>query len=207
MKTANILALCMVMTVISFLGFLVENIWLALTKGYMDNRNMCLPFLIGYGIAILLIYMILGTPKKLWIFGRVLGIRSKAAKMILYFLGVVLCICVGEVLLGSFVEKVCHFRWWDYSELPLHITRYTSIPTSAMFSLLITTFMQVFFVPLYKLFLGWDYVKLVVMTVTFGILMIGDFVYNAYKMYKTQGLIQRWKIDINAKKVYRRIHS
>ena len=26
--------------VVSFLGFVVENIWLAMTKGYINNRNM-----------------------------------------------------------------------------------------------------------------------------------------------------------------------
>lgn len=29
---------------VSFLGFVVEDGWLALTKGYIDNRNMHLPF-------------------------------------------------------------------------------------------------------------------------------------------------------------------
>lgn len=37
--------------VVSFLGFVVENIWLAMTKGYINNRNMNAPFLQGYGLA------------------------------------------------------------------------------------------------------------------------------------------------------------
>ena len=60
MKETHILALCMIAAVISFLGFIVENVWLTATKGYIDNRNMCFPFLLGYGIAILLIFIILG---------------------------------------------------------------------------------------------------------------------------------------------------
>ena len=40
--------------VVSFLGFVVENIWLAMTKGYINNRNMNAPFLLGYGLLILL---------------------------------------------------------------------------------------------------------------------------------------------------------
>jgi hypothetical protein len=31
---------------VSFLGFCLENIWLLLRKGYVDNRNMSLPFLL-----------------------------------------------------------------------------------------------------------------------------------------------------------------
>ena len=33
--------------VVSFLGFVVENIWLAMTKGYINNRNMNAPFLLA----------------------------------------------------------------------------------------------------------------------------------------------------------------
>ncbi|MGM9641776.1 MAG: hypothetical protein ACI3XI_01070 [Eubacteriales bacterium] len=36
-------ALLIVATVVSFLGFGVENIRLSLTKGYMDNRSVHLP--------------------------------------------------------------------------------------------------------------------------------------------------------------------
>ena len=48
--------------VVSFLGFVVENIWLAMTKGYINNRNMNAPFLLGYGLLILFMYAVFGTP-------------------------------------------------------------------------------------------------------------------------------------------------
>ena len=37
--------------VVSFLGFVVENIWLAMTKGYINNRNMNAPFFTGLWTA------------------------------------------------------------------------------------------------------------------------------------------------------------
>lgn len=43
MKLTDCSALIMVAIVVSFIGFAVENIWLAFSKGFMDNRNMCLP--------------------------------------------------------------------------------------------------------------------------------------------------------------------
>ena len=70
MEAKSLFALLMVLAVVSFIGFVVENVWLAATKGYMDNRNAFFPFLMGYGIAILLIHIIVGTPKKLWLFGK-----------------------------------------------------------------------------------------------------------------------------------------
>lgn len=45
MLIQKIYALCMIMVIISFLGFVVENIWIAGTKGFMDNRGIFLPFL------------------------------------------------------------------------------------------------------------------------------------------------------------------
>ena len=47
--------------VVSFLGFVVENIWLAMTKGYINNRNMNAPFLLGYGLLILFMYAVFGN--------------------------------------------------------------------------------------------------------------------------------------------------
>lgn len=75
MDTTEIMALGLVIAVVSFLGFAVENIWLAITKGYIDNRNMCLPFLLGYGLAVAVIYLLFGTPKKLWVLGRSIPVK------------------------------------------------------------------------------------------------------------------------------------
>ncbi len=206
MKAMDIFALCMVVCVVSFLGFAVENIWLAVTKGYMDNRNMVFPFLLGYGIAIVLLYLILGTPQKLWLFGRVIRIKERMTKVIFYFTGSMLCVSMGEVLLGKLVEKVCRFYWWDYSKLPFHITRYTSLPTSAMFSCLITLFMDKAFLPLLYCFQKWNYITLRNTAVFFMALMVGDFLYNVFMMYREKSQITRWKIDTTESWLYKKMH-
>lgn len=194
MEIVNFMALGMVVSVVSFLGFVVENIWLAVTKGYIDNRGMCFPFLIGYGIAVVLIYIILGTPDRLRFFRKSIRVQSRIIRLFLYFVGVMICVCIGEILLGIFVEKTCHFYWWDYSWIPLHITRYTSIPTSIIFSLLITIFMKVFFIPIYRFFQKCNFCVLCILTVLLLTLMTGDFIYNACKMYSMRGMVKRWKI-------------
>ena len=45
----SISAYAVMLTLVSFLGFLIENTWIVLTEGFVDNRNMNAPFLIGYG--------------------------------------------------------------------------------------------------------------------------------------------------------------
>ncbi len=207
MKTINIWALCMVIAVISCLGFIVENIWLAAAKGYMDNRNMFFPFLIGYGIAILLIYIILGTPQNLWLFGNTSRIKSRRIKLLVYFAGSMICVSAGEILLGKIVEYSCHFYWWDYSALPLHITRYTSIPTSMMFACLITFLMDKVFFPLYYYFRRWDQNILCITATLLMIIMTGDFIYNAYIMHKTKKMIKRWTIDTTGSWIYKKVRG
>lgn len=206
MRTTDILALCMVVCIISFLGFAVENIWLAATKGYMDNRNMVFPFLLGYGFAILIIYALIGTPRKVWLLGRVIGIKKKTARLIYYFTGSMLCVSLGEILLGKLVEKVCHFYWWDYTKLPMHITRYTSIPTSLMFAGLITLFMDKFFIPLFQYAQKCNPTLLKVTAVPLTVLMIGDFLYSGYRMYKKKGIVTRWRIDTTGSLLYKKVH-
>ncbi len=98
---------------VSFLGFVVEDGWLALTKGYIDNRNMHLPFLFGYGIAMVGLYLILGTPATM-ILPFQIKKKETFVRFIIYFVLVMLAVSVGEIILGTLVEKVCHFYWWDY---------------------------------------------------------------------------------------------
>lgn len=207
MKTTEIFALCLIVTIVSFLGFVVENVWLAITKGFMDNRNMCLPFLIGYGLAMVAIYFILGTPTEFALLGKKLKIKSRYAKLILYFLAVMVCVSVGEVVLGTIVEKTCHIYWWDYTRLPLHITRYTSIPTSMAFSMLITTFMHKFFMPMYEFFQKLDYNDLQVLAGSFMTLMTVDFIHNAVRIYRDKEMRSIWKIDTTKTLGYRLLHS
>lgn len=207
MKIEEISALCLIIAVVSFLGFMVENIWLSLVRGYMDNRNMCFPFLLGYGLAIVAIYLLFGTPANLVLLGRKIAIRRSVVKRLVYFLLIMLCVCLGELILGTLVEKVCHFYWWDYSALPLHITRYTSIPTSVGFATLIVTFMDYIFIPLFYRFLSWDAYILNITAGALMILMTGDFVYSAYQMYKNKMQVRRWKIDTTNTKLYRLLHS
>lgn len=192
----NILALFMMIALISFLGFVVENLWLAATKGYMDNRNMRFPFLLGYGLAVLAIYLLFGTPEKLCIVGHTLAIDNEIASYSMYFVIVMICISVGEIVLGTIVEKTCHFYWWDYSKLPLHITRYTSIPTSVGFTLIIVLFMGIVFMPLYEWFLSWNQKILAVVSIGLMIIMVIDFAYSAYYMFKNKGIQRRWRLDV-----------
>ena len=51
-----------VIVAVSILGFVTENIWIGMRFGYFDNRGMMLPGLLGYGMAMVGMFLILGTP-------------------------------------------------------------------------------------------------------------------------------------------------
>lgn len=130
---------------VSFLGWIVENIWLLFTKGYMDNRNMHLPFLLGYGLYIIAFYAILGIPSHCILLKR---LNSRKKIYFVYFLITFVAVSVGELILGHLVEHFFHFEYWNYTKIPFHFTKYTSLPTSAAFALGITFFMDKCFMPL-----------------------------------------------------------
>ncbi len=144
MKKNNIKTDVIMIIIISFIGYWFEDIWMVIRHGVLDNRNMYLPFLLGYGLFILALYYIVGSPKK--IFNK-LELKTPVS-LLVYFLICFILVSVGELLLGLFVEKTGGYSYWDYSSIPLHITKYTSVPTSCGFALVITLFMNYIFVPL-----------------------------------------------------------
>ncbi|MBO4396367.1 MAG: putative ABC transporter permease [Eubacterium sp.] len=165
----------------SLLGFVVENLWNYFTNGYADNRDMFLPFLIGYGIAILLVYLFFGTPTK-----RTLP---------LYFLKVFIFSSVAEIALGYTVEAICGFRYWDYTPLPLHFTPYTSLFTSLGFALIISLFMNVHFKAFMSLFKNWVTHKSVRIISSVIIILMGvDWLASFIRMSLLDGDNEIWII-------------
>lgn len=203
MKLRQLFALFLIIALVSFLGFCVENIWLAMTKGYMNNRNMRLPFLLGYGLAIVAIYAMFGTPQAPRLFTLAIPIQSKFLRIASYYLIVCLCVMVGEIALGTFVEKTCGIVWWNYSQLPLHITKYTSVPTTLAFGFLITVFMGCFFTPAYTYFSGTSSKLLAALACGLMLLMVIDFIHSGIAMYAHGALLETWKIDLSDSRIHK----
>ena len=134
--------------VTSFIGFAVEDIWLLITKGYANNRNMFLPFLLGYGLACFGVWLLFGTPADRRGLIRIKDGGNMRRRVLGYILMVFVFVCIAEIILGCSVERSCGFYYWNYENLPLHITRYTSVFTSLGFSSIIALFMQYVFGPL-----------------------------------------------------------
>ncbi len=195
----NVLSKFLLISVISLLGFITENVWLALTKGYIDNRNMFLPFLLGDGLATIGIFALFGTPQKPTFLGKKLEFANQFLSVLYYMFVVLICICIGEMILGNTVEKVCNIQWWNYTKLPLHIGQYTSIPTSFGFTCIITLFMYFCFTPLDNFFLKWNYNILLVVSVSLMIVMSIDFIHSGLYMLENQSVMRLWRFYFETK--------
>ncbi len=194
---SKLCGLLMIAILVSFLGFWVENLFITMTLGFMDNRNMHLPFLVGYGLGMLAVYGMLGTPQTLRFFHVPIPVANPFWRTLIYYMVTCLLVMVGEIVLGTIVERVCDVIWWEYTTLPLHITKYSSIPTTLAFAALITLFMGKAFMPIYTRFSrGYSWGLLVFSGIGILALML-DFAWTVWEMYKTADFIYVWKIDFS----------
>ena len=178
--------------IISFLGFILEEIWIMFRYSTLDNRNMFFPFLLGYGLFIVVLYYVVGVPKK--IFNKYKF--DKPVNFLVYMLICFVLVSVGEIALGLFVEKTGHFYYWNYSSIPLHFTKYTSVPTSLGFALIITLFMNYAYTPLLKKIRKNDKkISIIFILVIIGILVL-DFNFSFKRMYENHGKNDLWKINL-----------
>ena len=172
----------MMIIICSFIGFVIENVWLSVRYGFIDNRNMHLPFLLGYGIAIFLIYHILGEPAR----------EPDPA----YFAKVFFMVSLGEIVMGTVVEKTCGVCYWDYSTLPFHLTRYTSLFTSIGFSLIITAFMRNVFPVITEFLIIHDGIFTEDFCMAGLTAVCVDHIASFLSIYRSGALRQQWRIDL-----------
>ncbi len=183
---------------ISFMGFLLENLWLAITKGYIDNRNMHLPFLLGYGLLVTCFGFCFGTPDNITFFGIETDITGKAS-WIIYFLVAFVIICAGEHILGTIVEKLCGIEYWNYEWVPLKISKYTTVPTGVGFALVLTLFMGYAVRPLAAFFMNTDETTALRIGTAAVLILLIDFIDSFSYMYKNKRLNEIWRINLRKK--------
>ena len=201
----SICSLAIMTALISFLGFVLENIWLLCRKGYADNRNMNLPFLLGYGLLVVGMYLLIGTPESIALTSMGELRKTELPRYLLYFAFSFILVSAGEIILGKLVEKTLGFEYWNYSKIPLHITKYTSIPTSTGFALIITFFMGRIFTPVMAQISQLPEEKSKPLAIVLMTGMVIDFAVSFAKMYRTGSLNTKWRIMLTSDhKVYKK---
>ncbi len=182
----------LMIVIVSFIGFVFENLCTIFVKGCIENRNLFLPFLLGYGASVMGCYLLLGIPQP--------------ENMVWYFTAVFVLVSLGEILSGKFVEYFCGFSWWDYTAVPLHITRYTSVPTSIGFAVMITFFMRKCFLPLMRWTAAIPQLIAALAAKPLFVLLLADLVVSFQLMCQIQGPNDVWRVQLVRKK-YKRLPS
>lgn len=194
LKHSQIISCCAVIIVASFTGFIVENAWLAFRFGYVDNRGMLFPFIFGYGIAIIAVFLLFGIPSDPLFFGK--PYKSNHNKDLKYILCIMGTVCVGEFALGNIVELISGVHWWDYTQIPFHIGQYTSIPTSLGFALIIYLFMDKAFNPICHFANELDrknHTRIIAVLMGF---IIFDYFFSTIFMVRNGGTILTWRKEL-----------
>lgn len=137
-----ILFLCL-----SFFGWLWETILLSAQAGeWVDRGFLFLPICPIYGVTLMTVYFLLGTPKE----GRhgLQKIQKPVWRYAAYLFFAFLLPSIAELAVGAFYQGFFGVRLWDYSTLPLNIMGFVSLPISLAWSVLITLFMRFGFMPI-----------------------------------------------------------
>lgn len=196
MKFNKLCSLCMIAVIVSFGGFCIENAFISISLGYMDNRNMFLPFLLGYGLGVVAMYLLFGTPGEPKLFGFRVDLGHRAANILLYFVIAFICVTGAEITLGTLVEKYFDIVWWDYTTLPLNMTKFSCVPISAAYGSALTAFMGLCFEPLYRTMKKADIRVLAPLAIVMMAILIADMTHSAIIMYNTSDFVEYWRIDL-----------
>ncbi len=116
--------------IVCFVGFLAENIARLIGMGILDSRFHILPFISPYGLVVFAFHLVLSDSDDISIFGKKLlsdSLKHKKlySNLLTYFL-ICLFVFLGELAVGNLWDVLFGVKLWNYSDLPLSFTPYTS---------------------------------------------------------------------------------
>ncbi len=169
----------------SFIGWLSENIFRIFAVGIIDSRFMYLPFLGIYGLCVLALYGICGTPDKFRILNKRVFTEDseKAIRYVFYCLVIAAAVMIGEISVGTFCEKLSGKILWNYTNIPLNLTKYTSIPTTVAITSAVFVLMKFIFTPLMELIeKKISYKAALIICLTLGVLIYLDTIWFMFRI-------------------------
>ena len=122
----------------SFIGWCVEVIYQAVSKGVIVNRG----FLNGpvcpiYGFGVLAVFAAVNTAEAYAEPGS-----GKAGFLLVFLCGAALTTSI-ELFGGWALDKIFHARWWDYSDKPFNFHGYICLEFSLLWGLGIVIIVEV----------------------------------------------------------------
>lgn len=105
----------------SFLGWCLEVCYAALNTGRFINRGFLNgPYCPIYGVGVVIIIVFVFPLRK---------------NIFILFIASVILTSILELVTGFALEKIFHYRWWDYSDVPFNICGYICLKFSIIWGL------------------------------------------------------------------------
>ncbi len=139
--------ICWFFLLYSFLGWITEVIFYAVTEGNIINRGfLSSPVCPVYGFGVLSVFAAVNH------FDAAAGVTSFGQSVsipLVFFCGMGLATAV-ELIAGWGLDRLFHARWWDYSDKPLNLNGYICLEFSIMWGFAITFVIKLFHPQLLK---------------------------------------------------------
>lgn len=197
--SCSIIELLFTSVIAAFAGYLIETVTRAVSQGIIDDRHQYLPFLGAYGFAVLVMYAVFDRPSDMRFFRiKIFPRETKHAvyqRVAVYYATMFFIVTFGELLVGFLFERLGQ-KAWDYTDIPLHITQYTSIPTSLAFAAAAVVFMQFVFSWLVTLCKKIPKKVLTPLTVVLFALIVADWLQMILRLAVTGALPDFWAIHL-----------
>lgn len=182
----------------AFCGYAGETIGRVIDKGIIDGRYMFMPFIFGYGVGVVLAYLVFDRPSNMRLFGlKILpkeGKKNKVFRSVIFYLTAFCIITFCEWGFGALVEAITGQQLWNYNGIPLHFTQYVSLPTSLAFTTGVFVIME-FVTPALMNFFGKILNKKTII-VAFALLalMFADTAFMMLRLFVKGYAPQNWQI-------------
>ncbi len=127
--------ICWYFLIYSFIGWMVEVIYHAVSLGKIINRGFLNgPLCPVYGFGVLAVFSFANTMEA--------GGAEEMHPLLLYLGGVLLATAI-ELIAGWLLDILFHARWWDYSNKPLNFHGYICLEFSLIWGLAIVFVVRV----------------------------------------------------------------
>ncbi len=174
--------LCVLGIAVAMIGWLVENIFRVIDIGVIDCRFHLLPFISPYGLAVFALHLVIGDPTHFSFFGHDMfkekTLKTQVLSGVFAFLTIFAVVFFGEMGVGAAWDVLFGVELWDYSMYPLHVTQYTSVPTTLAFAAGTWLLFRFAYIPaLHFLQKKMPYRVAKILTLTLGVAIVLDTVF------------------------------
>lgn len=185
----KLLNLVFLFFIVSILGWCIEKMYFEYILGYQEDRGfLSLPYCIIYGVSIVIIYLLIGTPQtglvgKLYRLirgdGKLLRkILGRIATFALYFVAAVIVSGTAEFITALLFDKMLGVPLWDYSYYDFNIMGYVCLEYSVYWGALITLAMSTLWHLFYKVASLIPFKAILIIDIVFAAVFLADILFN-----------------------------